>query len=1684
MVAIPRSTMARALSTAARPRRFSTPAPSGWMASVANQVGQQQFDLLEANREPEKAWWQKALSPVLEGPIGAGLNVIDTGRRAAVSTVKETIDLLQGEGFSGTDWGNQIASHYGFGDILRDENVDLGKWGNRIVGFIGDVALDPITYLTFGSGALAKQGWRQVADELAGAANGAKTAAERAAFNAARQRVARTGSKMAAGPSALRGIGYEVGLGFSMPGTGMFGRAVGMDKALDMITGGAVSARRAAEWAPAFQAAGARYGMDAAQSTKLFERAVRLGREDARKLFEEEARVLAGKRPGFADEGFAVGAAGDAVPTGEAARSFIEETADELLGVAQRARKSRTELFWRNGQASLEAPNWERYVAVPGMRQTVGVGRQVARGAEELTDTGLGVVIRTVTSAPGRGVQRALQSNVAKNLSSKLSRDDLLRTWLQSDNPVKYWAGRMVETGESIGFANAGKYSNMVDSLQAQMLDMAHKGGFDISEVGLGPVQKLIPGMAETEAMAMRREASRILQDAMDEPWEYVDEAGNVIPNDVSRHLDEFKDWVIANGDGTVTAQQLHEELRRFWNDISTGWEEIAKRSIRQELKPNEVYVTRRVSAEARKVYTDPKYTRAHEAGERLADEGAQAGKGKPKRDQSYATKERVFAPGEKFTWNRKGGPKRASFDIVEPGRPLQVGARQLAHAPSVRKQIEMFIREVDPDWAAKNTFFETDVAKLIDGYKSAQGRELIWAGMEDHLAAQGIFVEAADLDEVRAFFNGLAKAAKKGRTAQKNMGKAAGEKYASAQRAAARARGAMDTADVAAANRASAQADMWGLDPQIRRIQMSMMDLIDDVNAATVRSSRTGRFRTAPEAQTAMEDLLDMAVGLEVTGRMAKALREIQASLAGVDDLGFTPALDEAYAHITQQLAIARDTLEVAKNAAARLGGQDQTIRDLEALISGLEKGFVSEGTPNVIRRYVDDVHEVGRLAAELEAPITFNSGYRIPVSQADIANRPWAVTARNRLLRENEAEVQRLVREQKGTREQPGPARQLVAGERDALEEIADTFERGAERIPLLETEARRRTLLWVQGEFDRQTVDLSNRAQRHMGTYVNDPVKNNYNRFAAEAMDLDAQRNAMEANFHRMPDELGEIFETDMGVFQDADNMFGRLLDPTGTRPRGMTAGGEFDSVFETNIGALKAGLDDGALPFGPAYMKGTLGPELNPQLAELLRSRMNAGRGDIGGLLQAWDSVTGYFKAQAVARPAFIQRNGLGAFFNNMLAGMDMKNAVRFARLRGRAIEAGWKDALKEVGLTPDEVRNVKGSKQFMRTRPVALKRRAAELGAEKLAAKGDGSMRDLRRVYRSGAIGAGQAASEVAQSFRLHGATTLDRYGRPIRWNPLRRDNVWNTAIRNGNSEMEEFVRGSLALDSIVNGMSDADAIFRVNQFHFNYSKEGMTDWERNLGARAYPFYTWTRNSLPLMATQLLYNPKPFLRYLQLKNNIELGVEKDRTTPGWYGKRWGIDLSGLMGNPNQGARTWAFPDLPFMDLIEFAEMPLQDMERPFGGLTRLAEGFAPQIKFPVETMMGAQIFRNIPISTEYVKPPPLFDVPGLLPFLSKMPGDLVAKNSRGQYGIRENALYGLGTFVPLVSQMRRLFPREERYKDEDKLFSAWLSWVMPIGIRRQGPRDTRGARMQRQRERSMSRSERRSLERIR
>ena len=98
--------------------------------------------------------WKGAVAGALGSPVGkvimGGLNVIDMPRRAVISTVKEAKDALDSNPETRASlneaWDQFKDPSFGFGRVLPGKG-----WGGRIVGFIGDVALDPTTYLTLGA---------------------------------------------------------------------------------------------------------------------------------------------------------------------------------------------------------------------------------------------------------------------------------------------------------------------------------------------------------------------------------------------------------------------------------------------------------------------------------------------------------------------------------------------------------------------------------------------------------------------------------------------------------------------------------------------------------------------------------------------------------------------------------------------------------------------------------------------------------------------------------------------------------------------------------------------------------------------------------------------------------------------------------------------------------------------------------------------------------------------------------------------------------------------------------------------------------------------------------------------------------------------------------------------------------------------------------------------------------------------------------------------------------------------------------------------------------------------------------------------------------------------------------------------------------------------------------------------
>lgn len=167
--------------------------------------------------------------------LGA-LDKLAVPQRAVVALGKEMSDSVSGEGFSPSDIVQSVRERKGVGDYVDTGN----KWLDRILGFGGDVATDPLTYLTFGASAAARGSaalrltTEELADRLA-----------REGLEEAATRVAQRGMS-AATAEELATAGAKGGFGIRVPGTGRIGRALSggliSEKVIPLTDQGAVNA--------------------------------------------------------------------------------------------------------------------------------------------------------------------------------------------------------------------------------------------------------------------------------------------------------------------------------------------------------------------------------------------------------------------------------------------------------------------------------------------------------------------------------------------------------------------------------------------------------------------------------------------------------------------------------------------------------------------------------------------------------------------------------------------------------------------------------------------------------------------------------------------------------------------------------------------------------------------------------------------------------------------------------------------------------------------------------------------------------------------------------------------------------------------------------------------------------------------------------------------------------------------------------------------------------------------------------------------------------------------------------------------------------------------------------------------------------------------------------------------------
>ena len=165
--------------------------------------------------------WKGIVSAALDNPIAktlmSPLMVLDYGRAAAVSGVKELADAFDGNVQTKGDWFDfmkQTKNHIGFGDIEQFQTGN--KWMDRITGFVGDVALDPLTYLTLGTGATATAGSRVGLAATIAEKGAAKVAAKEITQQALDNIVAK------AGKNGLSKLGPTERALFDLPKSGLY----------------------------------------------------------------------------------------------------------------------------------------------------------------------------------------------------------------------------------------------------------------------------------------------------------------------------------------------------------------------------------------------------------------------------------------------------------------------------------------------------------------------------------------------------------------------------------------------------------------------------------------------------------------------------------------------------------------------------------------------------------------------------------------------------------------------------------------------------------------------------------------------------------------------------------------------------------------------------------------------------------------------------------------------------------------------------------------------------------------------------------------------------------------------------------------------------------------------------------------------------------------------------------------------------------------------------------------------------------------------------------------------------------------------------------------------------------------------------------------------------------------------
>ena len=264
-----------------------------------------------------------------------------------------------------------------------------------------------------------------------------------------------------------------------------------------------------------------------------------------------------------------------------------------------------------------------------------------------------------------------------------------------------------------------------------------------------------------------------------------------------------------------------------------------------------------------------------------------------------------------------------------------------------------------------------------------------------------------------------------------------------------------------------------------------------------------------------------------------------------------------------------------------------------------------------------------------------------------------------------------------------------------------------------------------------------------------------------------------------------------------------------------------------------------------------------------------------------------------------------------------------------------------------------------------------------------------------------------------------------------------------------NDYVERSVRFPLALDSLKKGMSYDEAVERVARIHFDYSDVSRLD---EAAMSVVPFWIWTTRNIPLQITQMWTRPSAYSVYEKVKEANP--VNEDLIVPSWISDMGAISPFGVSDS-----------------FVLTPDLPMNRLEKNATDLfsTKLLGQLNPLIKVPIETLVAdKQLALDIPFSDQYQKAKGIDKaVAALGAFLG---ADALGKRDpkTGELLINPKFQYAIPNIIPPLAQAERLSGGEVGGKGtyDERQLSSILNYV-GIPVREIGPQQQRSEIINRQ-----------------